>query len=569
MRTAGRIAALLTAASLLAAFAAPAPAAEPAAVEVGKVRLASPPGGRAALLVPVRYPIQLLGQRFELRLSLRGVGRGTVHSWVLRGRASGGEQRVPERRRSFGFVHRADLGPRLARILRGGGKARPRVGVYASAVLDIDRDGKLEIDSSDREVQRIRAVRAGRRQCSDVAQQRVRPGKRIAVKLPVCGAPVRWRVTHQPGQGTARIGGEELLYSAARRFPGTESIRLKGTVQSARASARGAALELPVQVKVVRGAGPVVVRAIGDSVTAGFGYYDSGAPMAFTSLLSCRPPAIHYNDACSSNSTNTSNEGSEVAYAPDYGLANNVSWVAQWANEHGVTNYQNLAVSGSEPVDWAPGGQFYATTKRIAGEDPDYILMTAGANPLLSEMLLGIDDMGCAIESDVFGGYRECIEEAFAGVKLRAHLESLYRELVDSTTATIYLMQYPLSVPSTALAYSATQIAMMGVLLNEQIASLATEMSPSRLRVVAPPHFAVGVDISPVFIADHSCSRFGYLVDGRSVQSTPTQDELELSHPLSFCPGPAKGPPWVIGADTGIHPSAAGHAQMASQIPAP
>jgi hypothetical protein len=154
-------------------------------------------------------------------------------------------------------------------------------------------------------------------------------------------------------------------------------------------------------------------------------------------------------------------------------------------------------------------------------------------------------------------------------VDLRANLKRLYRELVDNTTAVVYLMQYHLSVPSSALAYSATQIAMMGVLLNREIASVAAEVDPSRLRVIAPPHFDVGIDISPVYPSTYSCSRLGYQVDGRSVQSTPTQDELTLAHPLSFCSGPAKGPPWVISGDTGIHPSAAGYAQMAARVPVP
>jgi hypothetical protein len=42
-----------------------------------------------------------------------------------------------------------------------------------------------------------------------------------------------------------------------------------------------------------------------------------------------------------------------------------------------------------------------------------------------------------------------------------------------------------------------------------------------------------------------------------------------VDHPLSFCSGPAKGPPWVISGDTGIHPSAAGYAHMAARVPAP
>jgi hypothetical protein len=106
--------------------------------------------------------------------------------------------------------------------------------------------------------------------------------------------------------------------------------------------------------------------------------------------------------------------------------------------------------------------------------------MTMGANPLLSDMPLAP----------------------------RANLEKLYGDLVDHTSATIYLMQYHLSVPSSAL-------------LNREIASVAEEVDPSRQRLIAigPPQF--------------------------------------------------EGPPWVIGGDTGIHPSAAGYARMAATVPSP
>lgn len=535
---------------------------EPAAVEVGQVRLAAAAGEAGALLVPVRYPIQLAGQRVELRVSLRGAGR---HAWRDRGLASAGLGRSPERRRGFTFVHGITLGAKLARQLRRALSRRgrgPKVSVYATAVLDLNRDGVTEIASEDSEQQRLR--RAGRRHCAGLPQLRVKPGRRLKVALPACGGPVRWRVDGQAENGAARIRGGNLVYRSAARFRGTESILLRGRARG------GGRVTAPVEIKVVRRAG-AVVRAIGDSVTAGFGYYDDGTEMSFESLFSCKPSGKAYDDACSSNSTNTDNKQKGVAYAPDYGLANNVSWVAQWANEHGVTNFQNLAVTGSEPANWSAGGQFYATTRRVESEDPDYVLMTMGANPLLSDMLFGVDNMGCAIWSDVFGKYAECIEEAFAGVALRANLERLYRELVDNTAATIYLMQYHLSVPASALLYSSTQIAMMGVLLNREIASVAEEVDPARERLIAiePPHFDVGISIEPVYPSTYTCSSLGYLVDGRSVQSSATQDELRASHLLSFCPGPREGPPWVIGADTGIHPSAAGYAQMAARVPPP
>jgi lysophospholipase L1-like esterase len=543
------------------ALAPPAAAQEPLAVEVGKVRLAAGAGEGGALLVPVRYPIELAGQRVELRVVLRGAGR---RAWRVRGLANAGARRSPERRRGFVFVHGVRLGAKLSgqlrRTLARGRK--PRVSAYAAAVLDLNRDGVAEVASDDRSVQRLR--RAGRATCAGIPNRRVKPRRQLEVPLPACGSPVRWRLDAPPENGSARIRDGRLIYRPAARFRGTESILLRGRARG------GGKVQAPVVLKVATRDG-LVVRAIGDSVTAGFGYYDDGSLMSIASLLSCRPSGSRYDDACSSNSTNRSNTATSVAYAPDYGLANNVSWVAQWANEHGVTDFQNLAVTGSEPSSWTPGGQFYETAQRMAAEDPDYVLMTMGANPLLADMLFGIDNMGCAIWADVFGRYAECIEEAFAGVQLRANLATLYRQLLASTDATVYLMQYHLSVPASALLYSSAQVAMMGALLNREIASVAAAVDPlqTQLRVVAPPHFDVGISIAPVYPSTYSCSSLGYLVDGQSVQSSATQDELRVFHPLSFCPSPAGQPPWVISGDTGIHPSAAGYAQMAAQLPPP
>ncbi|HVY77399.1 MAG TPA: Ig-like domain-containing protein, partial [Solirubrobacterales bacterium] len=405
--------------------------------------------------------------------------------------------------------------------------------------------------------------------CSSVPQLRLRPGRRAAVPLPACTTGRRWSIGERPEHGTARIRGGKLVYTPAKGFRGTDSLQLVGAPpRGARLRGKMALTPAPVVFEV--GAAPkVVARAMGDSVTAGFGYYSNGKLMPLLSLPECRPGSVTLVDACSSNSKTLNNEAKQVEYATDYGLANNVSWAAQWANEYGVTNYENLAISGSEPVNWAPGGSLYATTKRIESEDPDYVLMTLGANPLLSEMLFGTDRMGCAIWSDLFGKYEECIEEAFEGVHLRRELESVYRDLVKKTGATIYLMQYHLSIPATALAYTTFQIAQMGDLLNREIARAATAVGSPRLRVVTPPHFNVGIDLEPLYRSSYSCSRFGYEVDGPSVQIDATQDELLVSHPLSFCSGPAQGPPWVISGDTGIHPSAAGYTQMASQVPAP
>ncbi|HET9154316.1 MAG TPA: hypothetical protein VFN85_09405 [Solirubrobacterales bacterium] len=518
-------------------------------VQIGRASLGRTADGRPSILVPVTYPIQLAGHSELLEVTLRGRSGKRIYHRTVRVRLSAGELRRPERRARFTFVHRVDLLDQPPVQLQPG----MEVTVRAKGWLDANRDGKPEMAAADRAVQPL-PLEARRGLCSTPALSRTRPGRRTTVPLPACTGEPTWRITQPPEHGSAHLEDGSLVYRSGPGFRGADALTLTG----------GREVRFTVGAR-----GEPVVRAIGDSVTAGFGYYGNGASMTIGHLPECRPPATGFDDACSSNSLVTDNR-QKLVYAPDYGLSNDVSWAAQWASEHGITDFENLAISGSEPADWAPGGAFHETTEEIEAEDPDYILMTVGANPLLSEMLFGIDNMGCAIFSAIFGGYRECIQEAFAEVHLRERLKSLYEDLVQHTGATIYLMQYHLAVPSSALAYSAAQIAEMGKLLNEEIASVAAEVDPKRLQVVTPPHFDVGIDISPVYPSTFSCSRFGYSVDGPSVQSTPTQTELAILHPLSFCDGPeGGGEPWVISGDTGIHPSAAGYERMASQVPPP
>jgi lysophospholipase L1-like esterase len=550
----------------------------PAAVRVEKVHLARTSKGRPALLVAVRYPIQAAGRR--LRLGVRVQMRpGTVPlAQVVAHRLSAGPLRRPDRRRTITFVHEIDLKAKIAGGLRKAWREGqvPTATVEAQSGIDIDGDGKADIRQKGfpRRVVRLAppakgaasaSAASGKPFCASVPVVEVAPHGNATIPLPACAQPVRWSVTAGASAGTAHLAADHVTYTAPAT-PGTETVRLDHAtvvvkvVQPWATLTPAGALSTP---------GPVV-RAMGDSVTAGFGFYGNGSPMGLLELYECKPFGEILDDACSSNSTATANGLKEVPYAPDYGLSNNVSWAAQWANEYGATNYKNYAISGSEPTNWAPGGNLYPTTQKIEAEDPDYILMTIGANPILADTLFDLGPALCAFESDIVGGYSECVQEAFESVHLRAELKRLYTDLVEKTSATIYLMQYHLSIPSSALAYSVTQIAEMAKLMNETIAAVAAEVNPSRLKVVTPPHFNVGVSLEPVYPSTYTCSFLEYGVDGPSVQATPTQDELEVGHYLSFCGGPQGGDePWVISADTGIHPSTAGYRQMANQVPPP
>jgi lysophospholipase L1-like esterase len=563
----------------------------PAKVKVGRVALAQTPSGRRALLVAVRYPLAATGRRMFAKVKVTVPGRGDFGEEFVE-RVGAGPPRRADRRRSFDFVYEVDL---PSGLLGRKAAAHPfsadpmwrksTVSVVVDGLIDVDGDGVPELDSTAEARRPLPLQPAARRAqgstaaasdgakpfCASLPVVQMAPGAKVEVPLPACTSPVDWKVSAKPAAGTARFRGDVLAYTAPRT-PGTQTVRLDGANLVAKIAKPWAPLTPASAPGAPSGTGPVV-RAMGDSVTAGFGYYGDGTKMPFLSLYECKPEGQVLDDACSSNSTATADGLKEVPYVPDYGLSGNISWAAQWANDYGVTNYKNYAVSGSEPVNWAPGGNLYSTTEKIEKEDPDYILMTIGANPILANTLFGLGPAACALEADLVGGYRECVEEAFEGVHLERELKSLYTDLVKKTGATIYLMQYHLSIPSSALAYSVTQIAEMAKLMNETIAEVAAEVSAetktARLQVVAPPHFNVGVSLEPIYPSTYSCSSFGFTVDGPSVQSTPTQDELEVDHYLSFCEGPPSGEPWVISGDTGIHPSAAGYAQMAAKVPPP
>jgi lysophospholipase L1-like esterase len=519
-------------------------------VAVGHPVVGTSANGLDPILVPVHYPIELKGRIATLRVALIGARGKAIRSWVLHERLNGGKERLPDRRRRFTFVHRIGLNAELSRQLRRGASVR----VLASGRLDIEGDGKAELGSRDVSVGRPLPGPRPKPVCSSVPHLRVKPGARISVPLPICDTRRAW-VARKGSRGAARVRAGRLIYKAPSRFRGSDEVEL----------ASGGARQ--VARIVVGTASNPTVRAIGDSVTAGFGYYGAtGLEIGLGDLNGCRPVAGETNDACSSNSLAKKSGTGKVPYLKDYGLATGISWAAQWAKRNGVTDYKNFAISGSEPANWAPKGIFYSSiTEQMEKEDPDFILLTLGANPLLSKMLFEPEEWACALKG--LKEFEECVEKEFEEAKLRESLKSLYTDLVKKTSATIYVMQYHLAVPWSALFDSSIELAAANEMLNREIASVAAGFGGGRLQVISPPHFFVGVELGRFYPSRYTC-RF-YPVDGRSVQSYKTQDELE-GHFLSFCSGPGGGEtPWVINNDTGIHPSVTGYSHMAAEVPAP
>ena len=520
-------------------------------------------GAQWKLLVSMNLPLNVSGSKVRGKVSVSLPG----HSWWGRWEAlvHSSSLRLADRRRTFAYVAGVGIPAKLGRALaRNGSRANAETSISYSQPT-VSRTARRDAGTAVTQ-KGVRRAPAGR--CETLPRLLLEsPAARSrTVGYPVCGQPLNWRLVRLPGQGRVSTAARRVTFTRESGQRGADEFELAGY----RKGRLLASQRIHVRVGS-RAASEVSVVAFGDSVTAGFGYFGAtGKPMRIGQLLDCKPGATTLNDACSSNSpTRNSSVGSKPTYLPDFGLSRNISWPAQWANQYGITDYENYAVTGSAPADWLPGGQFHPTLQKIESQDPDYILMTLGANPLLSDVLFNVDVMGCALESDLFGDFRQCVLDAFATVNLSSNMNQIFTELVQETGSNIVLMQYPLTIPSSALAYSATQLEQMEALLNEVIASEAAQVSTTRITVVTPPRFNVGIDMEPMYPSKYSCSFLGYTVDGPSVQSTPTQDEFELDHPLSFCSGPSFGSPWVISGDTGIHPSATGYAQMAGQIPAP
>jgi lysophospholipase L1-like esterase len=329
---------------------------------------------------------------------------------------------------------------------------------------------------------------------------------------------------------------------------------------------------------------PWRLRALGDSVTAGFGFFENGEPMSALDLPECKPGDVVTN-RCSSNSDAGPGYTGPPEWSADFGLANDVSWAAQFANglQGGgqVTApdmFQNLAVTGSAPGDWLPGGILADQLAAIVAENPELIAFTMGANPLLTDILLTGSGEGCSF-TDTVAALVACIQPFFDQVQLTARLQQFYTALLAAPDSQVLTFQYHLAVPSATL-FDTWQLEAMTDYFNSQIATAvantrnALPQQAERLILVRAqtdpaspspqqvPRFDIGLPPDgQSWRPPYNCGR-NDLVDGPSNQSLPTQDEFQLEHPLAYC----EGPEWIIGADSGIHPNRAGYAAFATTL---
>jgi uncharacterized delta-60 repeat protein len=245
----------------------------------------------------------------------------------------------------------------------------------------------------------------------------------------------------------------------------TWGVRARNSMGSADSTARSFTVEGPGR--------PVRLRAIGDSVTAAFGFYPGGTPMPLSDLVICLPPKRPDN-RCSSPQ--------EVAYP------------AVYARRHGIKDFANFAVSGATPRDWA-SGFFSQDLTRVVASDPDITALTLGANPVLATVMTTGQLCVRLIP-------RTCVDGLLRKYAVASHLRYVYERLLDAPRNHVFVMEYPYTVPA---LLSGANVHLFLQKLNAVIEGTVRRLQASdpraaaRLRVVVPP----------AEFARHGCLAFG------------------------------------------------------------
>jgi hypothetical protein len=392
--------------------------------------------------------------------------------------------------------------------------------------------------------------------------------------LHVSSGPFSGSLTNVQESGTSDSRTLTATYKADQLFVGQDALLVDAVSPTGSAYGAGALTVLPWRM-----------RAIGDSVTAGFGYFGNGDLMPVDDLLDCKPEAVVSN-RCSSNSDAGPSYTGPPAWSPDFGLGNDVSWAAQFANDlqggghvSGTQMFQNRAVTGSAPSDWLPGGILNSQLTAIVAEDPELVAMTLGANPLLSNLLLTSDGEECSLTFTV-SELDDCVQPFFDQVNLTGRLEQVYTALLQAPDTNVVAFQYNLSIPALNL-FSTWQLEAMIGLFNQNIATavsntrahlpaaqahrlfmITARVDPADTDPTELPRFNTGLPptIHDSWTGNYDCDEV-FDSDGPSHQSDLTQDFFTASD-YDFC----SGPPWIIDADSGIHPSRDGYAQYAQTL---
>lgn len=396
--------------------------------------------------------------------------------------------------------------------------------------------------------------------------------------LIIAGGPSNGTIGNVKTSGNSTTQALSATYLPNKLFVGNDELRVE-------ARSPGGRSEIGAKVAVRQWR----MRAFGDSATAGFGFFSNGEEFELLRFPECEPPTP-INDRCSSNSDGGYKYEGPINWSADFGLGNDISWAAQFANDWqggghitAPVMFQNRAVTGSTPAEWLPGGPLNSVLTTILREDPDLIAFTLGVNPLLGKILEEFEGRACIVKSTTVEAVEKCIEPIFNSVAVRERLESIYKGLLGAPDAEVVTFQYHLAFPELAAieGFQPWQIEALINYLNAQIAAavgsvkaalplqanrltlIEAQVDPNQPNPQKVPRFNLGGPPNPAqsWTAKYECGG-GFKVDGPSHQSSLSQEIPPGLFGSKFCPGE----PWTIKADTGIHPNKAGYTQFATAL---
>lgn len=163
------------------------------------------------------------------------------------------------------------------------------------------------------------------------------------------------------------------------------------------------------------------LRAIGDSVTAGFGYDSFGKGVPARYMLKCiRKPS---RSDCQSPAE--------------------VSYVRHVADAFAIKSWANLAQSGATPTDWL-SGPYQGSLTAVRDYNPTATLLTLGANPPLSDFMLSASGQWCARK---LGDNVKCIERKLDQAGVSTYLAAVYRVLLAAPGNHVFVVSYPAATP--------------------------------------------------------------------------------------------------------------------------
>lgn len=271
-----------------------------------------------------------------------------------------------------------------------------------------------------------------------------------------------------------------------------------------------------------------VIRALGDSVTGAFGYYGEHNAVPQSEIFNI--PNLVEKFVLRGGRCLPPDPPDGRCQAP-----NDVAYPAVFASQLGVPRhgpfFRNDAVSGSEPKQWL-GPPFEDELEAAIADDPDLIVLTLGANPLLAHFMSPTGQLCARI-----GAYlSDCIRKHLEKEKVVERLTQIYLRLLHTPRGgprgTVAVMNYHQTVPDPLapvpfFGLAARVDALFGELRKATAQAVANARSSdpanaSRLKLIDPPPFA-----------EHGCrSRV----------------------------------PWVLKSDGCIHPNEDGHTELARAL---